>query len=100
MAARVAEDLVRVRRLGPKALVRVDLHGLSVTGAAGDRSFTRWEWIEEITVAKGVVVRSDRGEIHVPAGCFGIPPDELARRLREARAIERRSEMIESLNQR
>lgn len=91
---------MRLRRFGGKALVRVDLHGISVTEANGKRHFARWEWIEEITVAKGIIVRSEGGQLHVPSGAFAIPPDELARRLREATAIERRTDVIESLNHR
>ena len=99
MTGRVAEDTVRVRRFGPRVSVRVDLHGVSVTGPDGDRSFVRWEWMEEISVTKGVLLRSGRGEVLVPPGAFGIPPAHLAEQLRIARLIERRTGVIEALNE-
>lgn len=98
MTVRVAEDTVRVRRFGPKVTVRVDLHGVSVTGPDGERSFVRWEWMEEIAVTKGVLVRSSRGELVLPPGAFGVPPTHLAEQLRIGRSIERRGEAIEALN--
>lgn len=89
--------MVRLRRFGPKVKVRVDLHGVSLTGPGEERTFVRWEWMQEITAGDGVVVRSERGELRVPSGAFGLRASELAERLRAARSIERRTEVIEGL---
>lgn len=98
MTARVAADTVRLRRFGPKVSVRIDLHGVSLTGPKGDRSFVRWEWMEEISVAKGVLVRSGRGDLLLPPGTFRIPSEDLAQQLRIGRSIEHRTEVIEALS--
>ncbi len=93
----MAEDTVRLRRLGPKVKVRVDLHGVSLTGPGDSRNFVRWEWMEEITAGDGVVVRSDRGELRIPSGAFGLRAPDLAQRLRAAREIDRRTDVIGGL---
>jgi hypothetical protein len=94
---RVAEQVVRPRRFGPKVLVRVDLHGVSVFGRRGHH-LVRWEWIEDIAVADGVTVRSASDEVVVPPGAFGLPAGELAQRLEAARSIDRRPDVIAGLN--
>jgi hypothetical protein len=98
MAHRVAEYVVRRRRLGPKVLLRVDLHGVSTFGPGRRRTLIRWEWIEGISVGTGVTVRSATEAVELPPGAFGLPSPVLAERLVEARAIERRPDVIAQLN--
>ena len=101
MAQRVAEEVVRPRRLGPKVLLRVDLHGVSRFGPrSGHHTLIRWEWIEDITVESGVTVRSAGDSVNFPPGAFGLEPNVLAERLRAARGIDRRPDVIASLNDR
>jgi hypothetical protein len=101
MAQRVAEQIVRPRRLGPKVLLRVDLHGVSRFGPrSGHHTLIRWEWIEDIVVGDGVNVRSAGDTVNFPPGAFGLEPAELAERLRAARGIEQRTDVIASLNAR
>jgi len=101
MAHRVAEEVVRPRRLGPKVLLRVDLHGVSRFGPkSGRHTLIRWEWIEDIAVDAGVTVRSAGETVNFPPGAFGLEPTELAERLRAARGIEQRPDVIASLNAR
>ena len=100
MAHRVAEHVVRRRRIGPKVLLRVDLHGVSTYGPGRRRTLIRWEWISEIAVGAGVTVRSTAGTIELPPGAFGLDPPALAERLEDARAIERRPDAIAALNAR
>jgi hypothetical protein len=95
---RVAEDAIRLRRFGPKLRVRVDLHGVSTFGPGDQHSLIRWEWIEDIAVDRGVRVRSANAEIELPPRAFGLPPGELAQRLRDACSIERRPRIIGELN--
>lgn len=92
--SRVAEHVVRHRPFGRPQRLRVDLHGVSVFGPGDLHKVIRWEWIESITVAGKVVVRGNGVEIELPAGAFGLAPDELARCLGEADAIETRTEAI------
>lgn len=98
MAHRVAEDAVRIRRFGPKLRVRVDLHGVSTFGPGEQHTLIRWEWIEDIAVDVGVRVRSANAEIELPPRAFGLRPDDLAQRLRQACSIERRPRVIAELN--
>ncbi len=101
MAHRVAEAVVRPRRLGPRVLLRVDLHGVSRFGPKTDRhTLIRWEWIEDIAVDDGVVVRSAGATVTFPRGAFGLEPHALAERLEAARGIDRRPDVIASLNAR
>ena len=100
MAQRVAEDLVRPRRFGPKVVVRVDLHGVSLLGPGDARTMIRWEWVEAIEVAGGVTVRSATDEVRIPRGAFGVDAASLARRLEEARSITTRGDAIAGLNDR
>ena len=101
MAHRVAEEVVRPRRLGPKVLLRVDLHGVSRFGPkSGRHTLIRWEWIEDIAVDAGVTVRSAGDTVNFPPGAFGLEPTELAERLTAARGIEQRPDVIASLNAR
>jgi hypothetical protein len=51
-------------------------------------------------VAAGVTVRSAGETVNFPPGAFGLEPAELAERLSAARGIERRSDVIASLNAR
>ena len=100
MAQRVAEDLVRPRRFGPRVVVRVDLHGVSLLGPGEARTMIRWEWVEAIEVAGGVTVRSATDEVRIPRGAFGLDAASLARRLEEARSITTRGDAIAGLNDR
>jgi hypothetical protein len=101
MAQRVAEEVVRPRRLGPKMLLRVDLHGVSRFGPkSGHHTLIRWEWIEDIAVDSGVTVRSAGDTVTFPPGAFGLKPEVLAERLRAARRIDQRPDVIASLNAR
>ncbi|MGI9032211.1 MAG: hypothetical protein ACR2HY_00705 [Acidimicrobiales bacterium] len=100
MAQRVAEDLVRPRRFGPKVVLRVDLHGVSQLGPGDRRTMIRWEWIEAIDVDGGVIVRSPTEQVRFPAGAFDTTPDALAGCLTEARSIDLRPGAIARLNQR
>ncbi len=98
MGRRVAEESVRVRRLGPRKVVRVDLHGISCLGPRGDHVLIRWEWIEWMEATeRGVVVGSGSARITIPPGTFGRAPEALAERLRAAGSIARRAEVIEEL---
>ena len=97
MTARVAEWHVRTRPLRPKLKLRVDLHGVSVFGPRRERTLIRWEWMEDITAGDGVTVRSANAEVHLPDGAFGLGTDDLAEKLRQARSITRRPDVIESL---
>lgn len=92
---------MRPRRFGPKVLLRVDLHGVSVNGPGDQRTAIRWEWIEEITLHDGSVeVRSTTDSVTFPAGAFGFDPPALAQRLQDARSISRRPEIIGELGSR
>ncbi len=95
MAQRVAEHVVRRRLFGPRQRLRVDLHGVSLFGAAGEKALIRWEWMEGIDVDRGaVVVRSATDTITLPSGAFGLAADDLVAELRRARSIQDRSEVI------
>jgi hypothetical protein len=99
VAQRVAEHVVRGRLFGPKRLLRVDLHGVSAFGAGDERALIRWEWVEAIDVERGsVVVRSGEESIVLPSGAFGLDAKELAAELEQARAIQRRSDVIRRLS--
>ncbi len=100
MGQRVAEDLVRPRRFGPKVVMRVDLHGVSMLGPGDERTMIRWEWVEAIEVDGEVSVRSATDEVRFPRGAFGIDAPTLAQRLEEARSIVSRTEAISALNDR
>ena len=100
MAQRVADFVVRRRPFGPKVVVRVDLHGISSFGPGDARTLIRWEWIEDIAVDDGVVVRSAHDRVELPAGAFGFDPQTLAQRLETARSIVHRSDVIGELNAR
>jgi len=97
---RVAEDLVRSRRFGPKVVLRVDLHGVSRLGPGDSRTVIRWEWIEAIDVEGDVTVRSATDEIRLPSGAFGADAATLGRCLQDARSIENRPAAIARLNDR
>jgi hypothetical protein len=72
---------------------------VSAFGAGGDRALIRWEWVDAIVVERGsVVVRSSDSEIELPSGCFGLPPEELAEQLEQARAIQNRPDVIRRLS--
>ncbi len=98
MVGRVAEHVVRRRPFGRPQRIRVDLHGVSVFGPGDEHRVIRWEWIESITVDRGVVVAGGGHEIAVPAGAFGLEPDELAEQLRAAGSIEHRTDAISRLS--
>lgn len=97
MASRVAEHVVRRRPFGRRQRLRVDLHGVSVFGPGAEHRVIRWEWVEAITVERGVVVAGAGNEIRLPPGAFGMTPDALAERLRAAGSLDRRSEVIGEL---
>ncbi len=98
MGQRVADFVVRRRPFGPKVVVRVDLHGISSFGPGDARTLIRWEWIEDIAVDGGVVVRSANARIELPPGAFGLDPEALAQRLEAARSIVHRTDVIAGLN--
>ena len=99
MARMVAEAVVRARRFGPRLVVRIDLHGVSVFGPGDQRTLVRWEWIEAIEAAgKDVIVRSSGSELLLPGRPFGLRSEELAERLEEARSITRRPDVIGQLS--
>ena len=99
MAQRVAEHVVRGRLFGPKRLLRVDLHGISMFGAGDQKSLIRWEWVEAIEVDRvGVVVRSADDSITLPDGSFGLGAQDLAGELERARNIRTRSDVIRRLS--
>lgn len=98
MLQRVAEHVMRIRRFGPKVLLRVDLHGVSSNGPGDQRTAIRWEWIEDISVSESAVeVRSATDLVTFPTGAFGFDAAALGQRLREARSITRRPEIIGEL---
>jgi hypothetical protein len=92
--SRVAEHIVRKRPFGRPQRLRIDLHGVSVFGPGDHHQAIRWEWIDAISVAGGVVVTGKGKEIVLPPGSFGLAPDALAEALREADDIVRRTEVI------
>lgn len=99
MAQRVAEHVVRGRLFGPKRLLRVDLHGVSLFGAGDEKSLIRWEWVEAIELDRGsVVVRGSEDTIVLPSGSFGLEAEVLAGELERARAIQSRSDVIRRLS--
>ena len=93
----VAEHQVRGRPWQGRRKVRVDLHGVSLFGPRSRRQLIRWEWVESIDVEGTVIVRSSEETITLPARSFGLEPHALAERLRAARSIVQRPEVIESL---
>ena len=99
MAQRVAEHVVRGRLFGPKRLLRVDLHGVSLFGAGDERALIRWEWVEAVEVdGDSVVVRGSEDTIVLPPRSFGLDAEELAQELERARAIQNRSDVIGRLS--
>lgn len=90
---------MRTSRFARKKKLRVDLHGISVFGPGDQHTLIRWEWITDITVGTGVLVRSHNAEIRFTEGAFGLPPADLAALLRRARSIEYRGEVIGRLTQ-
>ncbi len=90
---------MRPSRFARPVRLRVDLHGVSVFGPGRHHSLIRWEWVEDISADGDVTVRSPTARIRLPAGAFGLPPQELADRLDAARAIDRRADVIEELSQ-
>ncbi len=92
--SRVAEHLVRRRPFGRLQRLRIDLHGVSVFGPGDHHQAIRWEWIDSIAVAGGVVVSGKGHEILLPAGSFGLAPEALAHCLREAGDIVVRTDVI------
>ncbi len=98
MGMRTVEQVVQTDGEGSELRLRVDLHGVSVTGPGDARTVIRWEWIESIEVADGVDVRSAKARVHVPAGAFGCSPERLCTLLDEVRALERRPDVIEELS--
>lgn len=99
MAFRVAEHVMRAKRLGPKRRYRVDLHGVSVFGPGEARTMLRWEWIEGIEAgAAGTVVRSTSERIVIPPRAFGLASSDLVERLNAARSIADRPQVIGELS--
>jgi hypothetical protein len=94
----VAEHVVRRRPFGRRQRLRIDLHGVSVFGPGDHHQVIRWEWVESIVVADGVVVAGGGHEIALPAGAFGLEPSVLAERLRAAGSLEYRTDVIGQLS--
>jgi hypothetical protein len=90
---------MRPRRFGPKIRFRVDLHGISAFGPGDRHTLIRFEWVESIEAGDDgtVVVRSSTESVLLPPGAFGLAPADLARRLEEARSIQRRADVIGQL---
>jgi hypothetical protein len=85
---------------GQPLVLRVDLHGVSVSSPGGERTAIRWEWIDDIAFGcDETVVHAASGTITIPAGTFGLVPEVLAARLEEARSIARRTDVIQELAQ-
>lgn len=97
MRERVAEHTFRPRLFGPKQRFRVDLHGASVFGPADQHTLIRWEWIAEVFISDGVIVRSTNAELKFPPGAFGRSPEQLASMLESAKSIEHRADIIGQL---
>ena len=94
---RSVEEAVRSAS-GEGQVVRIDLHGVSVSSASGHRTAIRWEWIEEIVAGDDTVVRAASGTVTIPGGTFGLEPAVLAALLDQARSIARRTEVIQELS--
>lgn len=99
MVGRVAEHAVRTRLLGPKLRFRVDLHGVARLGPGEERTLIRWEWMQDVVVDDDgrVLVKGHNAEVRFPPAAFGLSSEVLAERLRAARSIERRPEVIGEL---
>ena len=97
MRGRVAEHHFRPRLFARKLRLRVDLHGVSLFPPDGDHTLIRWEWIEDISVDDGVVVRSANATVTFPPGAFGLSPEALAERLQAARSITDRPDVLGEL---
>ena len=97
---RIVEEQIRSGRFGRFSRgrrLRVDLHGVALFGPDGEHCAIRWEWIEDIVVGDDVIVRSANDAITIPSGTFGLSPEALADRLRDARSITQRAEVIAEL---
>jgi hypothetical protein len=97
VGARVAEEMVPAGPSGTQVRLRVDLHGISVFGPAGERTLIRWEWIQDIEVDDAVHVRSAGSTLTLPSGAFGLTPPRLAERLQAAQSLHDRADIIEEL---
>lgn len=99
MELRVAECVMRTRRLGRRRRFRVDLHGVSVFGPGAEHTLIRWERIESIAVERTglATVTSATAVVAFPKGAFGLSPDALVAQLENARSIERRGQVIAEL---
>lgn len=99
MGRRFVEQEIRSASGEPEVL-RIDLHGVSVSASGGSRTAVRWEWIEDITAEDdAVVVSAASGTIAIPRGTFGLLPDVLAGRLDLARSITERTDVIQQLGE-
>jgi hypothetical protein len=94
---RIVEEQIRLDPPGVTQRLRVDLHGVAVFGPDDDHVAIRWEWVNDITAGEHVVVSSASDAITIPAGSFGLAPDDLAGRLERARSITERPEVIAEL---
>lgn len=84
---------------GEHQVLRIDLHGVSVSSPGGARTAVRWEWIDEISAGDATVVRSASGTVTIPSATFGLAPEVLAARLDDARSITRRTDVIQALSE-
>lgn len=99
MGRRWVEQTIRSAS-GESEVLRIDLHGVSVSAPGGSRTAVRWEWIEDITVGDDtVVVSAASGTITIPKGTFGLLPEVLAGRLDLARSITERTDVIQQLSE-
>ncbi len=98
MGKRSVEQLIR-SSCGPAQVLRIDLHGVSLSSADGTRTAIRWEWIEDITGDDETVVRAASGTIVIPRGTFAVAPDVLASKLHEAKSIIHRTDVIQELSE-
>ena len=90
---------MRGRLFGPKRLLRVDLHGVAEFAGGDEHTLVRWEWGEAIELDRGsVLVRGGQETVVLPSGAFGLPANELAQELEQARGIQNRSDVIGRLS--
>ncbi len=98
MGKRSVEQTIRSSS-GAAQVLRIDLHGVSLSSVDGTRTAIRWEWIEDITGDDETVIRAASGTIAIPRGTFGAAPDVLAAKLHEAKSIIHRTNVIQELSE-
>lgn len=97
MGSSIAEEYIKASRFARRQRLRVDLHGVSLFGPGDHHTAIRWEWIEELSIGSGVMVRSAKGTITIPSGTFGLTPAALADKLERAKSITARPDILTEL---